>query len=64
MLDKIYATIEFNGVQCPVTNMFDIDGDELSDDDTVEQVCRVVAMLPDGNWLGIDAYYTDLRALH
>ena len=36
-----------DGTRLPVTNIFDIDGDEIED---VSQACRFVAMLPDGQW--------------
>lgn len=60
---KMYCTIKYNGAVCPVANMFDINGNELTDADTVDQVCTVVALLPDGQWLATEANYTELRPL-
>lgn len=60
---KVYATIRVNGVQCPVTNLLDIDGEELTDADAVNKVCRVVALAPDGAWIVIDTNYASLWPL-
>jgi hypothetical protein len=61
--DKVYATIRINGIQCPVTNMFDIDNNELMDSDTLDKVYRVVALAPDGSWVVIDTDYASLWPL-
>jgi hypothetical protein len=60
---QVFCTILVNGVSCPVTNMMDIDGDELGGSDTLDMVCCVVAQLPDGRWLSTVADYCDLIPL-
>ena len=52
-----------NGVDCPVTNLFDIDGVELGPEDTLDKVCSLVAELPNGQWAVMSADISDLRAL-
>lgn len=59
----MYCTINVDGAICPVTNLFDIDGNELGEEDTLEHVATVVALLPDGRWLATEADYTELRPL-
>jgi hypothetical protein len=60
---KVYCTISINGIQCPVTNMFDIDGDALLDTSTLDMVCSVVAQLPNGQWVSTTANHTELWPL-
>ena len=60
----MFCTIIVNGQHCPVTNLFDDEGNELGPDDTLEMVGRVVAQLPDGRWLATEADYSDLRPLN
>ena len=48
--DRVLGVLLINGESCPVTNMFDLDGDETS---VVEDAYSVVAMAPDGKWLSI-----------
>lgn len=38
----------FEGEQLPVTNMFDVDGEETSD---CAEAITIVAILPNGQWL-------------
>lgn len=61
--DKVYAMISVNGLLCPVTNMFDIDGDSMGDRDTVDMCCSVVAQLPCGAWISAAIDWRELRKL-
>lgn len=63
MHTKMYCTINVDGVACPVTNMFDIDGNELTEDATLEHVASIVALLPNGHWYVTETDYTELRPL-
>ena len=40
-----------DGLRLPVTNMFDVDGDET---DNPEMATSLVAWLPDGKWLATE----------
>lgn len=62
-MDKMLCTIRINGSDCPVTNLFDIDGNELRASDTLDMATSVVALLPNNEWLAIDVDLYDLRPL-
>jgi hypothetical protein len=51
MTNKVYGTVLVNGERCPVTNLFDIDGDDTDD---VEQAVRGVAKAADDKWIVFD----------
>jgi LDH2 family malate/lactate/ureidoglycolate dehydrogenase len=49
--------VEYEGQELPVTNMFDVMGNETDDPD---EVVSVVAPLPNGKWLSIECSGYDL----
>ena len=54
-----------DNVQCEVTNLFDVDGDEiLPDDEDPEEATAAVVHLPSGLWLSIDLTMLKLPNLH
>ena len=63
-LTKMYCTIRVNGEDCPVTNLLDIDGNELGDDDVFGDAYSFVAQLPDGKWLAALVEDANLRPLN
>lgn len=48
--DRVLGTLFINGVSCPVTNVFDLDGDETT---ILADAYSAVALAPDGKWLSI-----------
>ncbi len=64
MMHKMYCTIEVNGVECPVTNFFDIDGNELAEDAKLGEADKAVVLLPDGQWLVTEINIDELRPLN
>lgn len=64
MTHKMYCTIEVNGVECPVTNLFDIDGNELAETATLGEATRAVVLLPDGQWMVTEIDIDELRPLN
>ena len=62
-MNKVLCVLRVNGIDCPVYNLLDIDGDELSDAATVDMAFMAVAQLPDGKWLATEVDHYDLRAL-
>lgn len=65
MTDRVYGTLIVSGedvprAHYPVTNMFDIDGDETED---LEQVSRVVVRVSDDKWLVFDVDATGVYPL-
>ena len=48
----------YRGEVLPVTNMFDVNGDETSDPD---DAATIVAPMPDGNWLAARTFMGELR---
>jgi hypothetical protein len=68
-LDYLSVTHRFvllsNDVQCEVTNLFDVDGDEiLADDESPEEATAAVVHLPSGLWLSIDLTMLRLPTLN
>lgn len=64
MHDKMYCIININGNHCPVTNMFDITGNELTSEDDSDDIFSIIALLPSGLWATLQADYFDLGALN
>ena len=48
----------YRGEVLPVTNMFDVHGDETNDPDDAE---TLVAAMPDGQWLAAKVFIGELR---
>lgn len=48
--DRVLCTYNFRGMVCPVTNMFDVDGDATEDD---WMACSVVIQLPNGGFIAV-----------
>lgn len=48
--DKVLGTLLINGQHCPVTNVFDLDGDETT---ILADAYSAVALLPDGKWISL-----------
>lgn len=63
-LMRVLALFEVAGVMCPVTNMFDINGDEIVDYNKIDNVFSVVVFLQDNKWLAIEAASSELKILH
>ena len=60
---EMLCTIEINGILCPVTNLFGIDGDELDNTFPLYMAFSAVVHLPDGQWLATTVEPSDLKAL-
>lgn len=50
MVDKVWGTLLINGVSCPVTNIFDMDGD---DTDTIADAYSAVVQVPNGLYISV-----------
>lgn len=48
--DRVLGTLLINGVSCPVTNVFDLDGDETT---ILADAYSAVALLPNGQWTSL-----------
>lgn len=60
MTQHIYGTVIINGKPCEVTNLFDIDGDEIED---LEQAVRAVAKFSEDKWIVFDLDATGIFPL-
>ena len=46
--ERCLGTLVVNGIHCPVTNLYDLDGDDTTD---LDLAAVAVCLLPDGKWL-------------
>jgi hypothetical protein len=50
-----------DGTECPITNLFDAEGDETDD---IDEATAAVAKIDDDNWLSIDLTQFDPVVVH
>lgn len=55
---KVYATVRVNGEHCPVTNLFNASGEELTE--LTDEVCRVVIKASEDQWITANLSANDL----
>lgn len=58
--DQVLGTLIINGQHCPITNMFDYEGEETLD---LMEASTAVVLLPWGKWASIDVSQTGVWPL-
>ena len=60
-ITKVYGTVVCNGIDCSVTNLFDVNGDETDD---LDLAVTGVLCFADDQWVSFDCEATGIGALH